>query len=201
MWQIQEEEMKSDGSTIARHMVVSGLAILLPLTMLVAVSAAQTFQTLYMFNGGTDGSTPMAGLMLDGKGNLYGTTEYGGLPTECGDMGCGTVFRQNPTTGKYAVLHRFDAYKGGYSPIARLVRDPSTNSVYGITRGDGFGAGQVIFQLDSLNRYKTFYAFKGKYDGYDPQGSLEWDPVAHSLWGRRNGAASLLRGRRSKSAR
>jgi uncharacterized repeat protein (TIGR03803 family) len=174
--------MESDWSTIPRHMVVGGLAILLPLTMFTAVSDAQAFQTLYMFNGGTDGSTPMAGLTLDGKGNLYGTTEYGGNPS-CGSTGCGTVYKMNPSTSKYAVLHRFGGVKDGYSPIAGVVRDPSTNSLYGMTRGNGFGAGQLIFQLDSRNRFKTLYAFRAKNDGFNPQGSLEWDPVKHSLWG------------------
>ena len=46
----------------------------------VAVSDAQAFQTLYMFNGGTDGSTPMAGLTLDGKGNLYAQLSLAGSP-------------------------------------------------------------------------------------------------------------------------
>jgi uncharacterized repeat protein (TIGR03803 family) len=173
--------MKSDWSTIPRHMVVGGLAILLASTMFVTVSAAQNFQTLYTFNGGTDGSTPLAGLTLDAKGKLYGTTEYGGN-SSCSNGGCATVFKLNPSTNKYAVLYRF-GLKDGYFPIAGVVRDPSTNSLYGMTRGNGFGAGQLIFRLDSRNRFKTLYAFRGKNDGFNPQGSLEWDPVKHSLWG------------------
>lgn len=37
----------------------------------------------------TDGEEPMGGLMMDGAGNLYGTTEHGGA------SGCGTVFEIN----------------------------------------------------------------------------------------------------------
>lgn len=173
--------MKSDSSAKSRPMVVLAWATVLTSTVLVAASTAQTFQTLYAFNGGTDGSTPMAGL-LDASGTLYGTTEYGGLTT-CGSEGCGTVYRLNPTTRNYAVLHRFDASKEGYFPIAGVVRDPSTNSLYGMTRGNGYGAGQTIFQLNSRNQFKTLYPFTGKNDGVDPQGSLLWDPVGHSLWG------------------
>jgi uncharacterized repeat protein (TIGR03803 family) len=174
--------MKSERFGKSGPTTIVALAIVLASSMFAAFSEAQTFQTLHMFNGGTDGSTPMAGLMLDPKGNLYGATEYGGLTT-CSSNGCGTVFRLNPRTNKYAVLHRFDALKEGYDPIAGLVRDPSTNTLYGITRGNGYGAGQTIFQLDSLNRFKTLYAFTGKNDGIDPQGGLLWDPVKHSLWG------------------
>jgi uncharacterized repeat protein (TIGR03803 family) len=36
---------------------------------------------LYSFLGGTDGATPSAGLVLDGSGNLYGTTSKGELLT------------------------------------------------------------------------------------------------------------------------
>lgn len=37
----------------------------------------------------TDGEEPMGGLMMDGAGNLYGTTEHGGA------SGCVTVFEIN----------------------------------------------------------------------------------------------------------
>src|ERR1700722_8525833 len=35
---------------------------------------AWTQTTLYAFTGGNDGGVPQAGLMIDGSGNLYGTT-------------------------------------------------------------------------------------------------------------------------------
>jgi uncharacterized repeat protein (TIGR03803 family) len=34
---------------------------------------------LYSFQGGTDGAEPFGGLIRDAKGNLYGTTIFGGL--------------------------------------------------------------------------------------------------------------------------
>ena len=42
-----------------------------------------TKTTLYSFLGGSDGSSPLGPLLLDGKGNLYGTTYYEG-----GGAGC-----------------------------------------------------------------------------------------------------------------
>ena len=38
----------------------------------------------------------MSHLILDGEGNLYGTTYFGGRMTLCGGRGCGVVFRITP---------------------------------------------------------------------------------------------------------
>jgi len=43
------------------------------------------------FSGGSDGTTPLAGVISDAEGNLYGTTDAGG-GTGCQGYGCGTVF-------------------------------------------------------------------------------------------------------------
>lgn len=45
---------------------------------------------LYSFTGGSDGLGPMAGLVQDAAGNLYGTTVYGG------SQGAGVVFKLTP---------------------------------------------------------------------------------------------------------
>ena len=52
---------------------------------------------LYAFTGQADGEEPFAGLLRDGNGNLYGTTQYGGdLGSQqgyCSGLGCGVVFK------------------------------------------------------------------------------------------------------------
>lgn len=52
----------------------------------------QSESVLYSFKGGSDGSSPHAGLVRDHAGNLYGTTLYGGGSTLC-PSGCGTIFK------------------------------------------------------------------------------------------------------------
>jgi uncharacterized repeat protein (TIGR03803 family) len=50
---------------------------------------------LHSFTGGADGATPDSELLMDAKGNLYGTTQLGGDST-CtvgGYFGCGVVFK------------------------------------------------------------------------------------------------------------
>jgi hypothetical protein len=52
-------------------------------------SAASTYRVIYRFAGGADGAAPVARLVADGRGNLFGTTSYGGSVACVGD-GCGT---------------------------------------------------------------------------------------------------------------
>jgi uncharacterized repeat protein (TIGR03803 family) len=52
---------------------------------------------LYSFTGGADGALPVAGLILDGRGNIYGTTQEGGdLKCQPTFGGCGVVFKISP---------------------------------------------------------------------------------------------------------
>ena len=60
--------------------------------MMTTGATAQTEKILYSFTGGSDGGAPQGGLVLDGKGNLYGTTQQGGS-----DSG-GTVFEVTPNS-------------------------------------------------------------------------------------------------------
>ena len=48
---------------------------------------AWTKTVIHNFQGGTDGQLPLSGLILDGNGNLYGTTYYRGTGSRAGDIG------------------------------------------------------------------------------------------------------------------
>lgn len=83
---------------------------------------------LHSFSGTGDGASPSADLVLDSRGNLYGTTFYGGA------YGFGTVFKVHKT-GKETVLYSFVANGDGICPWAGLVRDAKGN-LYGTTSFD-----------------------------------------------------------------
>ena len=51
------------------------------------ISTDGTETILHAFTDGSDGAGPAASLVIDGSGNLYGTTRYGGTPN------LGTIFR------------------------------------------------------------------------------------------------------------
>jgi uncharacterized repeat protein (TIGR03803 family) len=95
-----------------------------------------------------DGAFPLAGLILDKAGNLFGTTSIGGGP-DSGVYKSGTVFEVTPT-GKESVLYSFCANKfvcnDGRYPIAGLIMD-ETGNLYGTTWGGGAYNRGTVFEL------------------------------------------------------
>jgi len=90
---------------------------------------------LYSFAGGTDGSEPQAGVVLDGHGNLYGTTYTGGFTPPGQSLACGTVFELSPPAAaggawSETVLHRFNCTGNGALPSSGVVFDGQGN-LYG----------------------------------------------------------------------
>lgn len=115
----------------------------------------------------SDGEAPLAALTPDGRGNLFGTTSYGGTgdSKQCeSDTGCGTVFELTPSqSGEWAetVIHSFTGKDGdGAFPDQTVIFDPKGN-LYGTT--DSIGANGTVFQMVNDNgvwteRYRTFMA-------------------------------------------
>ena len=100
---------------------------------------------LYSFSGGEDGGGPIAGLVLDTAGNLYGSGYFGGIVDPSCVVGCGIVFKLAPnSTGKWkeTVLHTFLGHPGA-RPRANLIFD-GTGNLYGTTSGTGSG---TVFEI------------------------------------------------------
>ncbi|MFZ0814860.1 MAG: choice-of-anchor tandem repeat GloVer-containing protein [Candidatus Sulfotelmatobacter sp.] len=99
-----------------------------------------TEKVLHSFGNGTDGTFPVAGLVLDATGDLYGVTYEGGTGSclRTGYAGCGIVFELLPEAGgRWAerVLHHFNLTNGGW-PVGNLIFDAIGN-LYGMTNGGG----------------------------------------------------------------
>ena len=86
-------------------------------------------KVLYNFTGGNDGANPAGSLILDGAGNLYGTTTSGGLNSCYFNIGCGVVFKLSPQ-GTETILYTFTGQGDGGVPLAGLIRDARGN-LYG----------------------------------------------------------------------
>ncbi|MGB6519222.1 MAG: choice-of-anchor tandem repeat GloVer-containing protein [Candidatus Cybelea sp.] len=89
-------------------------------------------KVIYGFEGGSDGSAPLAGLIAF-NGALYGTTPEGGGGCSA-SRGCGTVFRVT-TTGVEEVLYAFKGGSDGALPAAAL--STLGGVLYGTTSGGG----------------------------------------------------------------
>jgi uncharacterized repeat protein (TIGR03803 family) len=95
---------------------------------------------LHSFDGAPDGANPVAGLVADAEGNLYGTTETGGIYGDNATTN-GTVYKLVAAGGGWteAVLHSFNASKtDGASPTGALILDADGN-LYGTTDYGGSG--------------------------------------------------------------
>jgi len=133
---------------------------------------------LYSFTGGSDGSSPVASLIMDGAGNLYGTTEKGGA------SGLGVVFKVAPG-GSESVLHPFAGSDGAY-PVAGLIMD-ETGNLYGTTSAGGSstncsGGCGTVFRLAPDNTQTVLHSFSAGSDGSNPQAGVIMDKV-HNLYG------------------
>jgi uncharacterized repeat protein (TIGR03803 family) len=115
---------------------------------------------LHSFTGAADGGHPNAGLILDAKGNLYGTTVNSG--TGFG----GVVFRMDPM-GNETVLHSFSG-EDGVEPYGGLIGDGAGN-LYGTTFYGGTTNNGVVYKLDVTGKETVLYNFTGGADGGEPQ--------------------------------
>ena len=97
-----------------------------------------------------DGSYPASGLIQDAAGNLYGTTQFGGVFSSCDTplQGCGTVFKLDEA-GHETVLYSFCAAANcadGQFPWGGLIQDVSGN-LYGTTARGGTSNSGTVFKF------------------------------------------------------
>ncbi len=107
-----------------------------------------TETVLYSFGSAPDGSGPN-GVVLDAKGNLYGTAQGGG--SGCNYPGCGMVYKLTPRkSGAWleTIVHNFESSTDGSVPEATVYVDGSTGDVYSTTTfgGSRYGYG-TVFQI------------------------------------------------------
>ncbi len=131
---------------------------------------------LYNFTGGADGGDSEAGLIFDSAGNLYGTTNGGGV------AGAGVVFKLD-TTGHETVLYSFTGGADGGQVLSGVVRD-SAGNLYGTTVSGGGVPhyGGVVYKLDPTGHETVLHSFTYGADGGFPWGDVTFDS-AGNLYG------------------
>jgi uncharacterized repeat protein (TIGR03803 family) len=100
-----------------------------------------TITALASFSG-ADGANPYGALIMDGSGNLYGTTKAGGA------HGKGTVFELAQGSGAITTLASFNGADGA-NPYASLLINGRGN-LYGTTTEGGFAGFGTVFELPGV---------------------------------------------------
>jgi uncharacterized repeat protein (TIGR03803 family) len=145
-----------------------------------------TYQTLFGFDGGSDGDVPWAGPLIDrSTGILYGTTEYGG------NFGDGTVYSLAFVGGSWSetVLHSFSGSDGAH-PLGVLMKDKRTGNLYGTTYDHANDNCGTAFQLSQSNgswTFNTIYNFQDGSDACAPRTQLIPGAKAGTLIGATRG--------------
>jgi uncharacterized repeat protein (TIGR03803 family) len=140
-----------------------------------------TYSVIYAFGGGNDAEYPMAPVVVDSGGSVFGTTVVGGSVLEgtgCGE-GCGAVFQLVPSGSGYteSVIYNFQGSPDGAMPYAGLLAD-GTGAFYGTTMTGGVpansncpnGCGTVFKLTPAGSGYaeNVLYRFQGGTDGSGP---------------------------------
>jgi len=147
---------------------ISGLLAIAAFVVACPLSGAQTLgqiapveTVLYSFEGGSDGGDPLAGLIADRRGALYGTTK-GANPDCIDNTTCGTVFKLTPpdryrTAWTETVLYDFCSLPNcsdGGIPLAGLIAD-TRGALFGTTMGGGATGRGTVFRLTPPAKSQT----------------------------------------------
>jgi len=166
--------------------MIAVLAVICGFLTATPALAASKVKVLYSFkDNGADGRAPMAGLIRDTTGNLYGTTVAGGVNN------MGTVFELSHGTWAEKILYTFTGGVDGGSPAAALIFDSSGN-LYGTTVFGGAKGGYgTVFELTpgagGAWTETVLHSFSDNHtDGYYPFAGVIFDP-AGNLYGATSG--------------
>src|ERR1019366_4493772 len=126
-----------------------------------ATFSGQQDMVMHSFGrSGNDGQNPLANLISDSAGNLYGTTSVGGM------YGKGIVFEVSPN-GAETILHNFGNGNDGQTPFGNLIFDSGGN-LYGTTSAGGLYGKGTVFMLSPNGAETVLYNFGSGGDGQNP---------------------------------
>ncbi|MGP8200230.1 MAG: choice-of-anchor tandem repeat GloVer-containing protein [Limisphaerales bacterium] len=124
------------------------------------------YTNVYSLGNGSDGSIPMAGLILSGN-TLYGTTEYGGSAR------AGTLFAVNTDGTGYTNVYTFGNGSDGSNPQAGVIL--LGNTLYGTAPEGGSAGNGVVF---AVNTDGTGYTNLHSFTAQDPNTYTNSDGIS-----------------------
>lgn len=161
---------------------MSGVLAIFPIIVLMGsgAKAAGDTQLIYSFAGDEDGEYTDTDLVIDGAGNLYGTSVQGG------DFNSGTVFRLSPASSGWihTVLYSFKGGADGGEPYKGVTLG-ANGDIYGTAGVGGLYVGPcvdtgcgVVFKLarpGGIWTQTVIHSFTGGNDGYGPGAGVTVD--------------------------
>jgi uncharacterized repeat protein (TIGR03803 family) len=133
------------------------------------IDVSGTETVLYSFTGGVDGGFPLAGVIRDPAGNLYGTTNGGGASS------AGVVFKVD-TSGNETALYSFTGGADGGFPLWVVLARDSAGNLFGTTAGGGTAGVGVVFKVNPAGQETVLHSFTGGADGGTPYAGVILGP-------------------------
>jgi hypothetical protein len=163
------------------------------------------YKQIYSFQGGSDGGTPFGSVIVSAAGDVYGTTELGGIGTsQCYSnvSGCGTVFKLSPNAdGSYthSVIYAFLGPPiDGADPQTGLILD-SAGNLFGTTLlGGARNLGTTFELVPQENSWQetVLHSFGEGSDGSEPKTQPIMDSSGNiygtTISGGANGAGAVF---------
>jgi uncharacterized repeat protein (TIGR03803 family) len=162
-----------------------------PVTFCHSVSCPWTETILHFFGPLSDGYSPSGELVFDEAGNLYGTTELGGV--------AGIVYELTLSGNTWieTIIHDFSS-DDGYEPYGGLLSD-NAGTLYGTTQTGGLYYAGTVFRLARSGSGWTEslpHIFQLASDGGYPTAGLVFDQAGNlyggTTYGGRNGAGVVF---------
>jgi uncharacterized repeat protein (TIGR03803 family) len=127
--------------------------------------------TLFHLNH-RQGAAPGDPVVQGTDGNFYATTNGGGNNGNCGNSGCGVIFKIT-SKGHVAVLHDFESDEDdGFNPVAPLIQ-ASDGYFYGTVPYGGVNYDYgTVFRISPSGKFKLLHIFNGYSDGRFPSAAL-----------------------------
>ena len=157
-------------------------------------SGGWTYNRIHSFTNGKDGGRPVAGFLVDSKGDLFVTTTQGGnLKAGCKASGCGALFEMSPNgSGGWIphVLHDFTGHQDGAIPVG--ISMDANGNLFGVAQNGGndtlctnlgeFPGCGVVYEVMATSggwKGQVIYTFTGQADGANPDAALAFDATGN----------------------
>ncbi len=146
-------------------------------------------RVLHAFTNGVDGGNPASNVTFDTAGNLYGTTVQGGHVSDCGGVGCGTLYQLVPTKSGAWTGYVKRSFSGpdGTNPVAGVIFDAAGYCYGTAPTGTASHTDGLVYKFTPHPTgpwsQTVLHGFSGvKGDGKNPQAGLIFDS-AGNLYG------------------